>query len=463
MMAIISSDLSTTIAFSIRSLSLGLLLAGWTSLSSLAQTPASNNRNGNRVKIVNISSSLKNDQVTFSIEVTNSEGKAIEELDKNQLILTIDGDRIPSEDIIIPTEPPPAKIVILLDYSGSMTDNDTGGKTQKIEGAIKAIRMFGNKIAAKENTDIEISIAPFGESTGKCQDEINKNLLSADNHNPEQLLGDFIKVNSSSLDSLDKKLETLKNEKNQPCNDTTTNLYYSVAKALNFLVNLKDKDSDFDPTSDSQQQKPRLIVILLSDGFNSISFDPNENDICAPQHLEKLQNEYLTSETYSEVRIYTLGYGLTPEQLKREYQEDHPQYDGPIDCRTVKNDDKYKRKFVDKSALIKIARDKNENFAISGDEYEVIQAFDKFLQTILGEFKVIYTNPKFDRGTPHELKAEVNFPNGTTALDTRNFSIPLVRYVEPSKRLISLFGVGLLGILAIIPFTMWTNNLKKRR
>jgi hypothetical protein len=89
--------------------------------------------------------SVKDDRVTVRIKVKGTEDRPVMALQDTNFKLIVDKKELKfkTKDWKSPEEsiPPPAWIIVLLDFSGSMNMQDSRG-TKKITGAINAIRQF---------------------------------------------------------------------------------------------------------------------------------------------------------------------------------------------------------------------------------------------------------------------------------------------------------------------------------
>jgi hypothetical protein len=105
------------------------------------------------------SPTFKDDRVTIRIKVKGGDDRPVMGLEDTNFKLTVDKKevKLKPKDWKSPEEtvPPPAWIVVLLDFSGSMNQVDSGG-TKKIAGAINAIRQF-TKISGERGGNTQIS------------------------------------------------------------------------------------------------------------------------------------------------------------------------------------------------------------------------------------------------------------------------------------------------------------------
>ncbi|MBE9170678.1 VWA domain-containing protein [Pleurocapsales cyanobacterium LEGE 06147] len=242
-----SIGLSTIIASSIRKLSLSLLMLGCLSNPSWGQT--------NKAEIVG-NPTVNEDEVTIRVKVTREDGRPIVTLQDTDFSIKVNGEEINQlTDWKSPEDrdniQPPAWIIVLLDFSGSMQQKDSRGTT-RLQGAINAIREFIN-LSAKRGSNIQVSIVPFGEGGHGCAGD------RVDNKTLDRFLsaGDF---------KLQNYLDTL--ETRTPC--ASTNLYEPLNRAVRFLANTQDPR--FHLPKDSKDLEPRLSIIFLSDGYSNYSY-----------------------------------------------------------------------------------------------------------------------------------------------------------------------------------------------
>ncbi|MBD2195244.1 MULTISPECIES: vWA domain-containing protein [Calothrix] len=275
-----------TIASSIRNNKLGLLamLLTWIPTPLLAA-------NGS-VEILNYQTD--GDRVILKVRVLDQENQPVSSLKRDNFqIKTIDEQgktaSFPVTQVISPelAQPDPAKIVILLDMSGSMQQRDAN-KVRKLNGATQAIREILQQLR-KQNLPYEIAIVPFGFSIS----EQNCALVYDVSQN---------KIQNSFRDIKDTKLD---NEINQLAAQNVcaaTNLYQPVAEAVKFLGTGGNSPQNQDKI------KPRLAVILLSDGYHVVN---------RPQESQQFESLRKTLQQYStKVTVHTLGYGENLQELR---------------------------------------------------------------------------------------------------------------------------------------------------
>lgn len=387
-------------------------------------------------------------EVTLRVKVTGDEKKPIMGLKKEDFDLTVvdtntkkivspfDPDNSYSDipfKFKTPQEatPPPAYILVLLDMSGSMkcstdlssketcNNNIPKGK-RKLDVAVSALQTFIDE-AQKRGGNTNIAVVPFGYGCDyqpiRKTDELDK----------------FYNVSDAKVKNALNNL-ALKN----PCD--ATNIYHSLEKSIEFLTNAGDKR--FYPVDDKGnplEPKPRLAVILLTDGFDT---DPEykRNRDKQKQTLEEFKKKLRDND---QLTIHTLGYGLPFNALRKKYAG-----------RSIPENE-----YLDVDGLRKISQvTPNGIFAISGKEDEISKALSTFLDSILGEYEITYQHPNPQRARVYQV---------STVAD-KVVSQPEEYRVTVFGRTVSVptyFGsVGLIAMLAgcwFIPYTLWKKKLQE--
>jgi von Willebrand factor type A domain len=426
-----STVLSTTIASSIPKLSISVLLAlCWVNpcFATLQKATDSGTANKRSAEIVG-NPTVNKDRVTVRIKVKEADGRPALDLQENNFRLTVDGKPInfKAKDWKSSKEatPPPAWIVFLLDYSGSMNQKDAKG-TKKLEGAITSIKAFIAS-SAKRSGDTQVVVVPFGEGSGElayCNRPVTKGEIDR-----------FFPAGDAKVDN---QLESL--AKGKAC--ASTNIYDPVTETVKFFTNPKD-DRFIEREG---EVKPRTSIILLSDGYqNKAGEEASFNRLIA--FLGKQDS----------VVIHTLGYGLTPEELGKKYGLN----------RVVKRSDIGKpvkeEEFVDRDRLRKIAEVTGGVAEFSPDAQAVSQKLDIFLDAILGEYEISYLEPNPERGSKHQVIAAVISGKNNTQSLPKDYNIGVFGRSLPLKnRLLMVFGVSLILLVGgILPFWLWGKQLKR--
>jgi len=348
-----------------------------------------------------------------------------------QLFVKLSPDQEPEEVIFKPqdwrspenTVPPPAWIIVLLDMSNSMLQPDSKGQT-RIDGAIQAVREFTD-LAAERGGNTQISIVPFGEGGASCEGYEVKN----ETLNQFFLAGD-IKL-QNYLDYLDDLI---------PC--ASTNLYEPLKKAVKFLAD--GSNTSFYPPENSELPEPRLSVILLSDGYHNRGKEQEEFDDLS--ELLRRNNQII---------VHTLGYGSTPEELGNKYKLGRPATRQDIGVGDKKVPEK---EFVDQKRLAEIANLTGGIAEFSGNAEDIAENLQLFLDSLLGEYEITYTDPKPERGVKHDVMVEVQ----SIKSESEPYTIRLTPPLSVKSRLImTIILLILLGIGGIIPFYFWGKHLKE--
>ncbi len=407
-------------------------------------------------------------QVTLRVKAYDRNNKPVMGLPKNDFNLIVcppQGDPNKGEcqtlnqadtqwKIPLPEDLPPAWIIVLLDFSGSMKQLDSDGKQTKLEGAIEAIRKFEADLVGRSN-NTQIAIVPFGEGGKKCPG----NKVSDRQLNNFKPAGD--PETEKYLKQLERQLENL-------C--AATNIYEPLRAAIQFLGN--SKDPRFNPPEDSGQPRPRLSVIVLSDGYHSIYGDADNEAELEAQDYEKL---VFVLKSYPGITVHTLGYGLTPEQLQQKYGlnqlptiKDLRQSGGVVAEEEFSNPDRLeqitKEEFVDQNRLKQIANVTRGIALFSGNAQDVASNLTEFLEAMFDEYEISYIQPKnADRGSLHNVRVAVTSPEKTVESEPKAYVFPWVpRSLPGNIRAIVLLLVltALLGA-GFIPFLIWAKSIKQ--
>ncbi|GAA6623618.1 vWA domain-containing protein [Scytonema sp. NUACC26] len=423
--------------------------------------------NENRDTRISITPQVIGDEVTLRVQVRKN-NKLLTNLKQKDFSVRVDCkennisscETVPFK-FITPKEskPLPTRIVLLLDLSGSMIKLDEGNEQPKLQGAIDAIKEF-TQVLAERGNNTQMVIVPFSSD---YKDENGRSICSGEPVT-KQTLDRFAPASDPQhqtdlrqlKDALSKDREAP--SKNQPkkriCGET--NLYQSLATTLDFLGNLNLENQS---QSVGFSQSPRLHVVLLSDGFDTVGFDPGQKDICHPSHFEKLKTEYLRRYA-GKIRVHTVGYGLTPEELGQRYSvlkgkpakcEDREKFSGE----ERKN---FENELVDREHLKEIADLTDGTPEFSGNAREIAQRFQNILDIILDEYQIIYTQKNADTASRHNA-----FVNVRSIGDREvSYSIPFVFQVPSHIRFwtIPLFVIVPLG-LSILFLYLLAIDIKK--
>ncbi|MDM3851191.1 MAG: VWA domain-containing protein [Aphanizomenon gracile PMC627.10] len=413
--------LSTTTAFWTPRLSLSLLLLLTLAYPGLAQVK--------KTEVIG-SPTFKDEKVTIRIKVNNQEDRPLMGLEDTNFKLTVDKKEVKfkPKDWKSPEEtvPPPAWIIVLLDFSGSMNQVDSGG-TKKIAGAINAIRQF-TKISGERGGNTQISIVPFGKAGSKCPESpVN-----------EETLDKFLAANDFKLQNNLDYLSSL-----SPC--ASTDLYEPLTTAVKFLANTKD--SRFYLPENSSQPQPRLSIILLSDGYHN-ALNEATDFAALTKLLQRKEN----------ITVHTLGYGLTPQELGVKYKLGRPATRADLNKRKVPE-----AEFVDQQRLAKIAKLTGGIAEFSGNAERIAENLQLFLNALLGEYEITFTQPNAERGSKHKVQVKVSSQDGKAKeSQTIEYIMPVFgRSLPLGVRLIMVISVLFIVIIfGIVPFHYWGKHLK---
>lgn len=370
------------------------------------------------------------DRVTLRARTKGAGDRPILGLQPSDFSVIVDGQPVNLADWKSPNEatPPPAWVVVLLDFSGSMANFDSSGEA-KINGAVNAISEF-RKTLGNRAGNTQVSIVPFGVGGPSCDSsDVNAETLNRFSSVSDPKLGNFLE------DLLERT----------PC--ASTDLYSPVISAAEFLT--KPTDDRFNVPEDSNQPEPRLSIMLLSDGFHY-----NTESITKEEGRESLRR--ITS-SHPELIIHTLGYGLSPEELQKEYELSAPATIADVD-KTVPAED-----FVDQEALKEIANWTGGVHAFSGDAAQISADLQIFLNALLGEYELDYIEPNPARGSKHTVQVVVNDANEAVISAPKPYRTEVFGRAPSLSVRATMFVLTLLamGAAGAFPFWRWALGLKK--
>lgn len=425
--------MSTTIASWIRKLSLCTFILGCQSYSAWG--------NINQVRIIGDPQFDRNtERVTLRLKVVDENQRPIDTLEYSNFSVFVNQQSInfPPQNFQNPTlaTPPPTRIIVLLDMSGSMNKpaSTNGSSKTKLEASIEAIRTMVDQAASK-NSEIKIALVPFGQKgAGVCTNGV----YEVD----ETALNNFHLAGSEAL-----KNELKQYENKTPC--AATNLYEPLKRAIAFFSD--GTNEDFYPPLNSDNPQPRLAIILLTDGYHSTGGDE--------QYQQDLE-AFLSNN--SDLSVFTLGYGLSPQELQNKYQGQCDLKQPPTradfqECSGLSEE------FVEREPLEKIADWGNGFSEFSGNPDQIAQNFLDFLKSILGEYQITYSEPNPNRGQTNWVHVTVKDDQNTISAKAKKYTVDIFGRTPPREERIiaSLATLGVLGMGGIIPFYLWQKQLKK--
>ena len=165
------------------------------------------------------------------------------------------------------------------------------------------------------------------------------------------------------------------------------------------------------------------------------------------------------------ITVHTLGYGLTAEQLGKNYSLGHDatRKDIGIGAGKVRAEE-----FVDEQRLKQIANATRGIDEFSPDAEAVTDKLKVFLNALLGEYEITYTQPNAERGSKHEI--------GVVVQSDKSEPKPYTINSEPKPYTITVFGRSLplqarllmmlivlvaMGAGGAVPFWLWAKHLKR--
>lgn len=450
------SDLSTIIASWTRKVSFSLLIIVSYINPSFAQVK--------NVEIIEAIPERNEGKVTLRLKAYDQNNKPVMGLQKENFNLTVcppktdpkTGECQTLNPIDInwkipqPEELPPAWVIVLLDFSGSMKRLDSSGEKTKLEGAIAAIRKFNQDLADKgENT--RISIVPFGKGGKNCPG----------NQVTKKELDNFILAGNKKIEQSLKKLES---QLDNLC--AATDIYEPLRQAVQFFGN--SEDTRFNPRPNSNLSQPRRSIILLSDGYHSIYGNRENEPELEAQDFEKL---VFILKSYPNITVHTLGYGLTPQQLQQKYDLEQPPTIRDISVRGGKKSNNSEEltelaaeEFVDQKRLQQIAGVTNGIAEFSGNAEDISISLTEFLEALFDEYQINYIQPiNADRGSLHNVQVSLNLPDNSVDSEQKPYVFPWVSRSLPllTRIIILLFTLALLLGGGVIPFLLWAKSIKR--
>ncbi|WP_293165001.1 vWA domain-containing protein [Okeania sp. SIO2C9] len=448
--------MSTIIASWTRKVSLSLFIVTSYINPSFAQVK--------NVEIIEAIPERNESKVTLRIKAYDQNNKPVRGLQKENFNLTVCPPKTEPKTgecktlnpidinlkIPLPGELPPAWVIILLDFSGSMKQLDSSGEKTKLEGAIAAIRKFNQDLADKgENT--KISIVPFGKGGKNCPG----------NQVTKKELDNFVLAGNRKVE---KSLKKLENKLDNLC--AATDIYEPLRQAVQFFGN--SEDTRFNPRPNSNLSQPRRSIILLSDGYHSIYGNRENEPELEAQDFEKL---VFMLKSYPNITVHTLGYGLTPQQLQQKYDLEQPPTIRDISVRGGKKSNNSEEltelaaeEFVDQKRLQQIAGVTKGIAEFSGNAEDISSSLTEFLEALFDEYHINYIQPiNADRGSLHNVQVSLNLPDNSVDSEQQPYVFPWVSRSLPflTRLIIFLFTLAVLLGGGVIPFLLWAKSIKR--
>ena len=335
------------------------------------------------------------DEVTLRVRVMEENRRPSLNLEQEKFTVLVDGKPVNDIKVTPPsrTEPTPARVLFLVDLSGSMKRKDESGAT-KLNSAIEAIEAY-IKAASQRGGDIKIAILPFAKGSARCPSHVVDETTIA---------GKGFKALDDVV--LQQSLDYLKNlNPSKLC--ASTNLYDPLYNSIEYFANTNN--TDFYPHQTPENQKiiaqnpndpklprePQLSVILLSDGFHN---DGNEAD--------EFENLETILDDNPKIVVHTLGYGLTPKGLAKKVGKSKVtradiSYKKPVPSGKISAEE-----FVDHDRLEQIASITNGIGEFTNNSRKVSAALIDFFNA-LGEYEITYKTPNAEEGKFYQVEVEL--------------------------------------------------------
>jgi hypothetical protein len=389
--------------------------------------------------------SVSQDQVTLNVRVTDQNQRSLLNLREDDFKVFVDGKPV---DILdwksAKDSQPKARVLFLIDFSGSMKRRDQRGTT-KFQGAVEAIEAFVEG-AKRTGGDLKIAILPFGEGYNNCPAHVV---------NAQTISGEGFK--SSDDPNLEQKINELKNYNvNQLC--ASTNLYQPLSAAVEYMGDIRNTDfhpplNPRLPEYDSRQpQQPQLNIILLSDGYHN-----GDNEEQGFEDLETLLKRY------PKINVHTLGYGKTPEELGREIgKKQATRADLYYGSGTPPTGQISAEDFVDRDRLAQIAQITNGIAEFSNNPNQVASALIDFLYA-LKEYEITYLTPNAEEGKLYLVEVEVTTEKETEETEKpQTYKISWDTLPLPTRIWILILTLIALSVLGFLPWWLWGKTIKNQ-
>ena len=161
---------------------------------------------------------------------------------------------------------------------------------------------------------------------------------------------------------------------------------------------------------------------------------------------------------HENITVHTLGYGLTPQELGLKYKLGKPATRADLNKRKVPE-----AEFVDQKRLAEIAKLTGGIAEFSGNAERIAENLQLFLNALLGEYEITFTQPNAERGSKHKVQVKVSSQDGKAKESkTIEYIMPVFgRSLPLGVRLIMVISVLFIAIIfGIVPFHYWGKYLK---
>ncbi len=412
--------------------------------------------------------STENDIVTLRVRVRNEEKVPIQGLtNENFTIQTTDNqgnsetlnprdlDLISSQQ----TQPDPANLIILMDLSGSMKNEDLSGNV-KLNSAVNAIQDFISQIKTEE-IPVNLSIVPFGYGCSLSATSGSGKTIPIDlNVDATTIKNNLKAINNSALTT---QLVELGNVDFKSCSPAT-NIYEPLKETVNYLGSQYPASSF---TDKKQTELPKLAVILLSDGYDVYNQRRNES-----VRFEDLSN---VLKENPHVTVHTMGYGEKLRELRNRINKENPGScnlnDSQLSVENISKNCKLPQGgdineyIVDEPRLTEIANLTGGIHKFPGNPQEVVDTLKVFLTT-LREYEIQYVQPGAERAKKYPSTVIVNAPERELFATSPEENIRLDNFLFKALSWQQILFLLLLTALIIEGgrryFLGWSDRLSKK-
>lgn len=404
--------------------------------------------------------STQDDRVTLKVKVLDDDNVPIQGLNRQAFkINTTDGQVNPVESSairynLVPPEkqrnPDDAYVVVLLDMSGSM-GNDDSSDIPKLKGAVQAIENFIDQVS-NENLPVKVSLVPFGyRGASRCNYlyEVDKQTIES---------------NSPFLSVTDDKLKLKLKQLSQVPVCAQTNLHQPLVAASSYLKEqISQVESNLDPEN---APHPRLTIVLLSDGFETVFLRSDGYGQTSDEQFKGLK-KFLQQEP--QVTVNTFGYGIPLHELQKQASCLVFIPNDQLSPETVRRycrlpDRDIVNFIIDEPLLRSLAKATGGIYQLSSDANAVAESLADFLTT-LREYELEYRQPGADGGTRHTTVVQVSSPDRNLNLSSNSVAIrmPFIYKVLRLPERLGILGFTILvGLVGTLSFKRWSKMLKEQ-
>ncbi|MFN7657923.1 MAG: VWA domain-containing protein, partial [Dolichospermum sp.] len=142
---------------------------------------------------------------------------------------------------------------------------------------------------------------------------------------------------------------------------------------------------------------------------------------------------------HENITVHTLGYGLTPEQLGVKYKLGRPATRADLNKGKVPE-----AEFVDQKRLGEIAKLTGGIAEFSGNAERIADNLQLFLNALLGEYEITFTQPEAERGSKHQVQVKVSSQKGKAT------ESQIIEYIMPVFGRSLPLGVRLIMVISVL-------------